>query len=74
MEFLRLIYLKIWWIDEWLYIYKNLSQEKIDQICRTNKTGYADLWMKNKIISFDYINQWKNFKFKKWLKLNIFGI
>ena len=49
MNFLRKIYKKIWWIDEWLYIYKNLNQKKIDRICAKNKTGYADLWMKNEI-------------------------
>ncbi len=74
MKFLRSIYPKIWWIDEWLYIYKNLSQEKIDEICRTNKTGYADLWMKYKPKISEYIFSQKDFKFKKWLKRNIFGL
>ena len=68
MIFLRKIYKKIWWIDEWLYIYKNLSQEKIDKICGTNKTGYADLWMKKENNILDYLNQYKNLKFKKLIK------
>ncbi len=74
MKFLKSVYSKIWWINEWLYIYKNLSQEKIDEICDTNKTGYADLWMKKNPNLTDYLYQWKYFKFKQWLKLNIFGI
>lgn len=74
MKFLRSVYLKIWWIDEWLYIYKNLKQDNIDKICATNKTGYADLWMKNKFKISDYLFSQKDFKFKKWLKLNIFGL
>ena len=68
MKFLRKIYLKIWWIDEWLYIYKNLSQKIINEICRTNKTGYADLWMKNKVIFNDKIGQIKDLRFKKLIK------
>ena len=72
MKFLRNIYSKISWIDEWLYIYKNLSQEKIDQICKKNKTGYADLWMKKKITSSDLVDQYKNIKIKQWVK-KLFG-
>ena len=74
IKFLQTIYPKMWWIDEWLYIYKNLSQQKIDEICYSNKTGYADLWMKKNVNLNDYLNQWTNFRFKKWLKRNIFGI
>jgi len=68
MEFLRRIYPKIWWIDEWLYIYKNLSQEKIEEICRTNKTGYADLWMKNNNTFLDYFDQYRCLKIKQYIK------
>jgi FkbM family methyltransferase len=68
MNFLRKIYLKVWWIDEWLYIYKNLSQEKIDKICTTNKTGYADLWMKKEVNLNDKIGQIRNLKIKKLIK------
>jgi hypothetical protein len=67
-----MIYKKIWWIDEWLYIYKNLSQEKIDKICVTNKTGYADLWMKSENTLNDLLNQYKNIKIKQWVK-KLFG-
>lgn len=74
MDFLRKIYLKIWWIDEWLYVYKNLSQEIIDNICQTNITGYADLWVKKKVSLSDKIGQIRDFKFKKWVKRNIFRI
>ena len=62
------IYPKCWWIDEWLYIYKNLSQKKIDKICDTNKTGYADLWMKEKNKLSDYLGQYKDIKVKQCLK------
>ena len=68
MKFLKKIYPKIWWIDEWLYIYKNLSQGKIDEICRTNKTGYADLWMKKENGVWDYFEQYRRVKIKQWLK------
>jgi FkbM family methyltransferase len=68
MGFLRKIYKKIWWIDEWLYIYKNLSQEKIDKICATNKTGYADLWMKKESSLSDKIGQIRDLKIKKLIK------
>ena len=72
MKFLRKIYKKIWWIDEWLYIYKDLSQEKIDEICRTNKTGYADLWMKKNTTVNDLLYRYKNIKIKQWVK-KLFG-
>lgn len=68
MNFLRKIYRKIWWIDEWLYIYKNLSQEEIDKICGTNKTGYADLWMKKEVCFGDKIGQIKNIRAKQLIK------
>lgn len=68
MTFLRKIYPKIWWIDEWLYIYKNLNQRKIDKICATNKTGYADLWVKKEVTFSDKIGQVKNLKIKKLVK------
>ncbi|NCU31410.1 MAG: hypothetical protein EOM23_00410 [Candidatus Moranbacteria bacterium] len=68
MRFLRKIYSKIWWIDEWLYIYKNLSQKKIDKICATNKTGYADLWMKEKFGWTDWWGQYKDIKIKQLIK------
>ncbi|MDD4938047.1 MAG: FkbM family methyltransferase [Candidatus Shapirobacteria bacterium] len=68
MSWLKRIYKKFWWIDEWLYIYKNLDKKKIDQICKTNKTGYADLWVKNEIIFGDKIGQIKNIKIKKVIK------
>lgn len=74
MEFLRNIYPKIWWIDEWLYIYKNLSQVKIDKICRSNKTGYADLWMKKEVSLSDYSAMVKDLKIKTWLKRKVFGL
>jgi len=69
MKFLKKIYKKFWWIDEWLYIYKKLSKEKIDQICRTNKTGYADIWVKKEMTWKDYLGQYKNFKIKKFIKV-----
>ncbi len=62
------IYHKIWWIDEWLYVYKRLSQEKIDKICATNKTGYADLWMKKEFSGNDWWQAKKNFRFRQWVK------
>jgi len=74
MNFLRNIYPKIWWIDEWLYIYKNLSQENIDKICSLNKTGYADLWMKKKVSINDKIRQIRDLKIKMWLKKTFFEI
>ena len=74
MKNLRKIYPKIWWIDEWLYIYKNLSQKRIDQICRTNKTSYADLWMKKETTIKDYFDGFLNFKIKKFIKKIIYGI
>ena len=68
MRNLRKIYKKIWWIDEWLYIYKNLSQKKIDKKCATNKTGYADLWMKKETNLIDFMNQYRFIKIKQWMK------
>lgn len=65
MEFLKNIYKKIFWIDEWLYIYKVLNKTKIDQICSTNKTGYADLWIKKEVSFKDKIEGIKDFKIKK---------
>jgi FkbM family methyltransferase len=68
MQNLKKIYKNFWWIDEWLYIYKNLSQEKVDKICKENKTGYADLWVKKEMTLKDQINGLKNFKIKQWIK------
>ena len=68
MSWLKKIYKKFWWIDEWLYIYKNLNREKIDEICEKNKTGYADLWVKKEINLSDKIGQIKNIKIKKLIK------
>ena len=74
MNFLRKIYKKIWWIDEWLYIYKNLGQDKIDKICATNKTGYADLWMKKETSLSDKIGQIRNLRIKQWIKRLLSGL
>jgi FkbM family methyltransferase len=74
MNFLQNIYKKIFWIDEWLYIYKVLNKRKIDQICNTNKTGYADLLMKKNISFRDYINGFKDLKIKKWIKKTLFSL
>ena len=68
MQFLRKIYKNIWWIDEWLYIYKNLEQRKIDAICATNKTGYADLWMKKEVGWGDKMERVKDLKIKNLIK------
>lgn len=74
MKWLNTVYKKLWWIDEWLYIYKNLNKEKIDQICSSNKTGYADLWMKKEKKFRDYLNGFRDFKIKKWVKKIVFRI
>jgi hypothetical protein len=50
-----------------------LNQKRIDKICATNKTGYADLWMKNNTSLSDKIGQIRNLKIKKLIK-NIFGL
>jgi len=68
MKNLSKIYKNIWWIDEWLYIYKKLKQKEIDKKCVTNKTGYADLWMKKEISLGDKIGQIRNLKIKKLIK------
>ncbi len=68
MQFLRKIYKKIWWIDEWLYVYKNLKQKEIDKICANNKTGYADMWMKKDVGWYDKIGQVRDLRVKKLIK------
>jgi len=68
MSWLKKLYKKFWWIDEWLYIYKCLEKEKIDKICDTNKTGYADLWVKKEMSFGDKIGQIRNIKIKKLIK------
>ena len=68
MSWLKKLYKKFWWIDEWLYVYKCLEKEKIDKICETNKTGYADLWVKKEMSFGDKIGQFKNIKIKKLIK------
>jgi len=74
MEWLQNIYKKFFWIDEWLYIYKVKNINKIEQICRTNKTGYADVWLKKNVGFWDQIKGFKNFKIKKWVKKIVFRI
>ena len=68
MKWLKNVYKKFFWIDEWLYIYKNLSKEKIDKICSTNKTGYADLWMKSETSFIDFVEGFRDLKIKKFIK------
>lgn len=62
------IYKNIFWIDEWLYLYKKLDKKKIDEICKKNKTGYADLWLKDKNDWRDRLRGYKNLKIKKIIK------
>ncbi|MFA6361484.1 MAG: FkbM family methyltransferase [Candidatus Shapirobacteria bacterium] len=74
MSWLKKLYKKFWWIDEWLYIYKCLEKEKIDKICSTNKTGYADLWVKKEMNFGDYLNGFRDLKIKKWIKKIVFRL
>ncbi|MFA5750034.1 MAG: FkbM family methyltransferase [Candidatus Shapirobacteria bacterium] len=74
MSWLKKLYKKFWWIDEWLYIYKCLEKEKIDKICSTNKTGYADLWVKKEMSFGDYLNGFRDLKIKKWIKKIVFRL
>lgn len=62
------LYGKIFWIDEWFYSYKSLSKNKIDEICKKNKTGYVDLWVKDKIGWKDRLGQYRNIRVKKIIK------
>lgn len=62
------IYKKIFWIDDWFYLYKSLKKKKIDEICEKNKTGYADLFVKDGIGWSDKISQFKNIRIKKLIK------
>jgi len=68
MDFIKKIYKKIWWIDEWVYIYKSLDKKGIDKICKSNKTGYADLWVKKEISFNDKIGQVRDLRIKKLIK------
>ena len=74
MAFMKRIYKKIFLIDEWFYIYRNLSKDKIDKICRSNKSGYGDLWVKKKVSFKDYLNQYKNLQIKKLIKRLLFRL
>lgn len=74
MKWLKMVYEKFFWIDEWLYIYKVLDIGKIEQICSTNKTGYADVWLKKNISFKDYFDGFRDFKIKKWVKKKLFKI
>jgi FkbM family methyltransferase len=74
INFLRKNYKKIWWIDEWLYIYKNLSEERINEICKTNNTGYVDLWMKKQTNLNDYCKQFSDIKLKQYFKRFFSGL
>jgi 5-methylthioribose kinase len=51
-----------------MYIYRNKDQKEIDQICSTNNTGYADLWMKKDVSFRDKISQFRNIRIKKMIK------
>jgi ribosomal protein L29 len=48
-----------------------LKQKEIDKICATNKTGYADLWMKKEVGLSDKIGQIRNLKIKKLIKKSL---
>jgi len=68
MRFIKRVYKKIFWIDEWFYVYRSLSKNRIDEICKKNKSGYSDLWVKRKITFKDYLNQYRNLQIKKVIK------
>ncbi|MFZ2152705.1 MAG: FkbM family methyltransferase [Microgenomates group bacterium] len=61
INFLRGIYKNIWSIDYWYYFCRN-------GINVSKKTGYVDLFLKNKITLGDWINKYKYLKIKKVIR------
>ncbi len=69
MEFLKNIYKKIFWIDEYIQIHFPVSQKFLDKKYSDKKEGdYGNLWVKSEIDLNDRIGQFKSFWIKKLIK------
>jgi len=68
-DFLRKIYKKIFWVDEYIQIHFPASQKFLDKkYSDKNEDDYGNLWVKNKINFNDWLGQFKNFWLKKLIK------
>jgi len=69
MKFLRNIYKKIFWVDEYIQIHFPVSQNFLDKkYSDKNENKYGNLWVKNKIDFIDRIGQFNSFWIKKFIK------
>jgi FkbM family methyltransferase len=64
LTFLKTVYKKIWQIDDYLHVYKEIG----NVINVNEKTGYADLWMGKELEFGDYLSMLKNVNYKNIIK------
>jgi len=50
------------------------NKERINEICKTNNTGYVDLWMKKQTNLNDYCKQFSDIKLKQYFKRFFSGL
>lgn len=69
MEFLRKIYKKIFWVDEYIQVSFSASQKFLDKKYQeTEESDYGNLWVKGDINFNDRFGQFKDFWVKKFIK------
>lgn len=68
LSYLQKVYKNIWQIDDHINIYKKVIDNKVEI---DKKTGYTDLWITNKNIRCQKIDQIRNIKIKKIIKKTI---
>ena len=69
MLFLKNIYKKIFWVDEYIQVHFPVSQKFLDKkYSDKNEDKYGNLWVKNKININDRIGQFNSFWVKKLIK------
>lgn len=68
-EFLRKIYKKIFWVDEYVQFYCSVNQAVLNKkYSDQNESEYGNLFVKNEITFDDWSGQFKSFWVKKWIK------
>jgi len=68
-DFLRKIYKKIFWVDEYIQIHFPAAQKFLDKkYSDKNEDDYGNLFVKNGINFNDWLGQFKNFWLKKLIK------
>lgn len=68
MKLIKKIYGKIFLINNELNIYSQKNKKQIDKFCQKQKSGYADMWVKNEMKLGNKIEQYRDIRIKKLIK------